>query len=252
MAQRLIRQLPLILAPLLLPVLQTSPPLPHPRIDVARGKHPFRILPVEPLIVGDVAHVPELHGGHDGLNPLREVTNRGAILHHGIDPVVLETVWQLSQNREDVAKPFRQSGIDLVFDRAGIPQAQNLDLVAGLADTLDAALPLFQARWVPGEIDVDLGAEPLEVESFACGIGCANETDIAALDGLFDLLATCGSPFGTLLDERRRTACVDSDTLVRVLGTQGLGDPFRCRQTTLVTSCATIRWFLVSTAACTL
>ena len=80
-------------------------------------------------------------------------------------------------------------GVDLVLDRAGISQVQDVDIVANLADPLHASLALFEPRWVPWQVDVDLGAEPLKVEALACRVGRADQPNIAVLDGRLDLLA---------------------------------------------------------------
>jgi hypothetical protein len=44
------------------------------------------------------------------------------------------------------------------------------------------ALALFEARQVPRQVGVDLGAEPLKVEPFTGRICRAHQLDVAALD----------------------------------------------------------------------
>ena len=58
-----------------------------------------------------------------------------------------------------------------VFDRTAIAEIRDPDLLAHLADTLDSPLPLLKFCWVPRQVDVDEGAEALEVEALGGGIG---------------------------------------------------------------------------------
>ena len=64
-----------------------------------------------------------------------------------------------------------------------------MDIVSDLADPLHSSFALFEPRWVPWQVDVDLGTEPLKVEAFACRISRANEANISPLDRCLDLLA---------------------------------------------------------------
>jgi hypothetical protein len=50
------------------------------------------------------------------------------------------------------------------------------------------ASALFELRWVPGQVDVDLGAEALMVKALTRCIGCTHQPNIALLDGRLDLL----------------------------------------------------------------
>ena len=69
----------------------------------------------------------------------------------------------LAEHGEDVAEAVGQRGVDLVLDRAGVAQVKDLDVVADLADALNATLALFEPRRVPGHVDIHLRTEPLEV-----------------------------------------------------------------------------------------
>lgn len=70
----------------------------------------------------------------------------------------------------------------MVLDRARVTQAEDLNAVSDLADTLNAALALFEPRRVPGHVDVHLRAESLEIWPLAHRVSRANESDVAALD----------------------------------------------------------------------
>ncbi len=121
-----------------------SPPLAHPVVNVARGKHFFSVFPVEPVVVGDVAEVAQHHRRLHPFDALREVLDGGTVFEDRVDPVVLECVRQLAEHDEDVAEAMRQGGVDFVLDRAGVTEVKDLDVVADLADTLDAALALCE------------------------------------------------------------------------------------------------------------
>ena len=56
-----------------------------------------------------------------------------------------------------------QRSVNFVLDRAGVAQAQDMDVVTGLTDPLDATFALFEPRRVPGHVDVHLRAETLEI-----------------------------------------------------------------------------------------
>jgi hypothetical protein len=159
-----------------------SPPLPHPVVNVARGEHLFSIFPVQPLVVGDVAEVAQLHRRLRPINALGEMLDGGAVFENRVNPVILKCVGQLAEHGEDVAKAQGQGGIDRVFDRAGVAKAKDVDVVPSLTDPLDATLALFEPRGVPGHVDIDLCAESLEIWPLARRVGRANEPDVAALD----------------------------------------------------------------------
>lgn len=59
-----------------------------------------------------------------------------------------------------------------VFHRIPVTQIGDPDFGTGLADTLNAALALFQPSRIPGLVDIDQSAEPLQIET----LGHANFT----------------------------------------------------------------------------
>ena len=72
-----------------------------------------------------------------------------------------------------------------------------MDSVSDLTDPLHAPLALLEPRRVPWQVDVDLSTQALKVEALAGGIGGANKSNVAVLDGRLDLLASGGTALGT-------------------------------------------------------
>ena len=65
-------------------------------------------------------------------------------LEDRVNPVVLEGVGQLPEHGEDIAEALGQRGVDLVLDCAGVAQVEDMDVVARLADALNATFALFE------------------------------------------------------------------------------------------------------------
>jgi hypothetical protein len=86
-----------------------SPPLAHPVVDIARGEHLFRVFPVKPVVVGDVAEVAQLYRRLGPIDALREALDGGAVFEDHVNPVVLEGVRQLAEHGEDVAEAEGQA-----------------------------------------------------------------------------------------------------------------------------------------------
>jgi hypothetical protein len=118
------------------------PALPHPLVQIARGKNAFSVLPIQPFIVGDISEVTKLHRRPCPLDPLGKVPDGRAVAEHGIDPFVLEPVWQLSKHGKDVSEPLGQGAVNVVFDGSGVAQTQHVDIVARLPDPLHSTLAL--------------------------------------------------------------------------------------------------------------
>jgi hypothetical protein len=72
----------------------------------------------------------------------------------------------LAEYPVDGFKSLGEDAVHFVFHRVAVTQVGDPDLIAGLADALDAAFALLQAGGVPWKVDVDQGAEPLQVEAF--------------------------------------------------------------------------------------
>jgi hypothetical protein len=76
-----------------------------------------------------------------------------------------------------------------------------VDVVTHLSDALHAPLALFETRRVPGQVDVHLGAEPLQVQALACRVRRADEPDLGVLNAPLDLFARRSASLITTLDE---------------------------------------------------
>ena len=98
------------------------PALPHPFVKVAGGENALGVLPIQPLIVGDISKVPKFHRRPCPLHSLGKIPHRRAVAEHGIDPFVLEPVRQLPKHREDVSEALGQGTINVIFDGTGVAQ----------------------------------------------------------------------------------------------------------------------------------
>ena len=94
-----------------------------------------------------------------------------------------------------------------------VDEVEHVDLVAPLAEALDAADALLQPRRIPGQVDVDQRSERLKVQAFAGGVGRDDEPDAPLLDGLLDLLALDALPLAVDEQAGFAGAGVDGDRL---------------------------------------
>ena len=92
-----------------------------------------------------------------------------------VDPDVLEHVGHLAEELVDALEALGQEAVDAVFDGVAVAHVVDGHVVAGLADALDAAFALFESGGVPGQVEVDEGAQALEVESLAGGFGADDD-----------------------------------------------------------------------------
>lgn len=74
----------------------------------------------------------------------------------------------------------------LVFHGVALAQVGDPHLVVGLADALDAAFALLLANGIPGKVDVDQGAESLQIEALGCCIGAEQHLDLALAHPVFE------------------------------------------------------------------
>ena len=78
--------------------------MPHPLIEIARGQHSLCVFPIEPAVVRNISHVPQLHRWTLFLDSLGKVLDGITIPEDGIDPLVLEAIQELAEHREYIAK----------------------------------------------------------------------------------------------------------------------------------------------------
>ena len=72
--------------------------------------------------------------------------------------------------------------MDSVLDGVAVAHVEHVNGVALLADTLDAALALFEAGRVPREVEGDERAEALEIEALTGGVGANEDLDFPFTD----------------------------------------------------------------------
>jgi hypothetical protein len=113
---------------------QTPPAGNSPNEGEGAGREDaFGVLPIELLIVGDISEVTKLHRQPCTLDPSGKIPHRRTVAEHGINPFVFEPIQELSEHGEYVPETFGQGTINVIFDRPGIAQTQNVDIVARLA-----------------------------------------------------------------------------------------------------------------------
>src|SRR5919106_1199257 len=158
-----------------LPTLQQMPSSRFGVKDACAG------LPIHPLD----AVVADLKGVCPG-NGLDRLFGLVDLAQCDSDPYILEDIGYLAEEAGDVLQPLRQQGVDAIFDGAGITQVVDIDCVAELANALDAALALLQARRVPRQIEIDERPQALQVQYLGSGIGPEQQAELAAAHaGLF-------------------------------------------------------------------
>jgi hypothetical protein len=79
-----------------------------------------------------------------------------------------------------------------------IDQVQHIDGSPCLTESLDSPETLLQSRGVPRKVNIDESPKRLEVQSFASGVGCHQQSNFALLDGRFDFLAPNGCGIGSV------------------------------------------------------
>lgn len=93
----------------------------------------------------NVAEVAELHRRAGFLHALRKVAHLLPIIKNRVNPLVFEAVGRLTKDREDISEAFRQRSVNIVLNCSGIAEVQHMDVIAYLADALNAALSLPKA-----------------------------------------------------------------------------------------------------------
>jgi hypothetical protein len=71
-----------------------------------------------------------------------------------VNPHVLQNIGNLAEQGKDFLQARGQELVDAIFDGVEIPHVVNENGVAQLADALNAAFALLQARWIPGQVQI--------------------------------------------------------------------------------------------------
>ncbi len=96
-----------------------------------------------------------------------------------VDPDVLQHVRNLAEERLNSLQACGQRVVDVIFNRTEITHVVNVNGVAQLADSLDSPLALFEASWIPRQVEIDERGEPLKIESLGCCVGSEQQTEFA-------------------------------------------------------------------------
>jgi len=121
--------------------------LPHAnRVQHRRTRLPGGIFHLAVFLVEGVA-------GGGGL--IDEFSNLGFVVECHLHPHVFQGVGDLAEEFMDRLEAFGQNPVHLVFHRVAVTQVGDPDLIAGLADALDASLALLQAGGVPREMGLN-------------------------------------------------------------------------------------------------
>ena len=77
------------------------------------------------------------------------------LIQRNLDPHIFQCVRDLAEELMDGFQPVGQHLMHSVFHGVAVTQIGDPDFATGLADALDTALPLLQARRVPRQVDID-------------------------------------------------------------------------------------------------
>lgn len=184
------------------------------------GEDALATFPVDSFdsLVLDVEWVLFGHGGDDLLGAFDLAKGH-------VNPYVLQNIGDLAEQGKDFVQARGQELVDAVFDGVEVPHVVNEDDVAQLADALNAAFALFQARWIPGQVQVYEGGQALEVEALGCGVGAKQQANLSKPDLLFDVLAPGRGEAAVLPDGGLAGAGVDRDAFAGQVLNELVGQP---------------------------
>ena len=84
-----------------------------------------------------------------------QLSDFGFVVECHLHPHVFQGVGDLAEQLVNGLQTFGQYAVHLVFHRVAVTQVRDPDLIAGLADALDAAFALLQAGGVPGKMGLN-------------------------------------------------------------------------------------------------
>ena len=135
-----------------------SPAPPHSLGEFNRIENGARTLPVDVFdaaVLGVEGVLPQ------GGRPVDEHLGLYAFALRDAYPDVLQRVGDLPEQRVNSLEALGQELMNAVFDGPSVSQVRDPHLAVPLADPLDASLALFEARRIPGQVDVDECAQSL-------------------------------------------------------------------------------------------
>lgn len=68
-------------------------------------------------------------------------------------------------------EPLGKKFMYTIFHRIQVSKIRDPDIGIALAYTLNTPLALFEAGWIPGQVDVDEASQALKVQAFRSGVG---------------------------------------------------------------------------------
>jgi hypothetical protein len=141
-----------------------------------------------PVSVFDLAvfHIKRVPGYGGSINQLS--CCRLIVLGY-LDPDILEGVGDLTEEFMDRFEAIGKNLVNSIFDRVAVAEIGYPDFNPGLADSLDTSLSLLQPSRVPRKVNVDEGAEPLQVESLGGSVRPEKEAELSLTDPLFQVVA---------------------------------------------------------------
>lgn len=108
-------------------------------------------------------------------------------------------------------QPLRQNAVHLFFHRVAVAQVGDPHLITGQPDALDPTLALLQAGRAPGKINVDQGAEPVQVEALGSGINANQQLDLPIAQAILQQRAVVVLEAATKPEARAAAAGVKPD-----------------------------------------
>ena len=128
-----------------------SPPRIHQLPDTDGVQHDRTCFPCS---IFHLAVLP-VEGVAGGGGLIDQLSDFGFVVESHLHPHVFEGVGDLAEQLVDGLQAFGQYAVHLVFHRVAVTQVGDPDLIAGMANALDASLALLQAGGVPGEMGLN-------------------------------------------------------------------------------------------------
>jgi hypothetical protein len=97
--------------------------------------------------------------------PVNELVGFLFLVQRNLDPDIFQGVRYLAKELMDGFQPVGEHLMDPVLHRVAVAQIGNPDFATCLANALDSALALLQARRVPRQIDIDERTQALQDSS---------------------------------------------------------------------------------------
>ena len=121
--------------------------------------------------------------------PVDELAGRLLIVDCYLDPNVFQRVGNLPKQVVNGFKAVSEHLVHPVLDGAPISEVGYPDFAASLPNSLNAALALLKARWIPWKVNVDERSKALEVESLRSCIGAEQKFEFPVTNSGFKAIS---------------------------------------------------------------